>query len=194
MRIEPSGARAALVPLLCALAAGCSLHAAAPVPMVVAAPSPATVPTATPAPVAEVSPVTTVLAYADRVRALPPAELAAEIQRAGDGNGSPVQALQLAIALAQGNDPGQVASAQVLVQRVLAEPEAHALHPLARLLAAHLADQRRAEEQAERQARELREARRRVDSLNERLEAVRAIERSLPTQPRAPASGARVAP
>jgi hypothetical protein len=59
-------------------------------------------------------------------------------------------------------------------------PDAQALQPFARLLLAQIADQRRADEQAERQAQQLREAQRRIEQLNDRLEAVRAIERSLP--------------
>ncbi len=48
--------------------------------------------------------------------------------------------------------------------------------------------QRRLEEQLERQTQQLREAQRRNDQLNERLEAVRAIERSLTTRPAPPAA------
>ena len=79
--------------------------------------------------------------------------------------------------------------AQALLQRVLGqnEPDARALHPLARLIAPQLAETRRADEQLERQAQQLRDAQRRIDVLNERLEAVRTIERSLPS---VPASGA----
>jgi hypothetical protein len=72
--------------------------------------------------------------------------------------------------------------AQSLLQRVLADPAsgAQGLQPLARLISAQIADQRRADEAAERQAQQLREAQRRIEQLNDRLEAVRAIERSLP--------------
>ena len=195
MRLETTAARAACA-LLLVLAAGCASRASAPA-AVPAGTSPAPAPSAPAVPRAPASsPVTTVLAYADRVRTLAPTELAAEVQRLGDGSASPTQALQLAIALAQGGDPAQLARAQALLQRVLGQPdpEALALQPLARLVAAHLADQRRFEEQAERQGRELREARRRIDSLNERLEAVRAIERSLPTPPRGQASAPRPQP
>ena len=195
MRLETTAARAACA-LLLVLAAGCASRASAPA-AVPAGTSPAPAPSAPAVPRAPASsPVTAVLAYADRVRTFAPTELAAEVQRLGDGSASPTQALQLAIALAQGGDPAQVARAQALLQRVLAQPdpEAQALQPLARLVASHLADQRRFEEQAERQGRELREARRRIDSLNERLEAVRAIERSLPTPPRGQASAPRPQP
>ena len=65
--------------------------------------------------------------------------------------------------------------------------------PLARLLEARLTHQRRLEEQLERQGQQLREAQRRNDQLSERLEAVRAIERSLQTRP-APAAASPSAP
>ncbi|GAC1543257.1 MAG: hypothetical protein NVS2B4_21740 [Ramlibacter sp.] len=45
---------------------------------------------------------------------------------------------------------------------------------------AQLAEQKRLEDQAERQAQQLRDTQRRVDQLAERLEALRAIERARP--------------
>ena len=63
------------------------------------------------------------------------------------------------------------------------------------LLANRLMDQRRLEDATERQAQQLRDSQRRIDQLNERLEAMRAIERSLTTRPPAAApNGARPNP
>lgn len=218
MRPEPRLALAGpAIFLVCAALAGCaSPQAAAPAPtsaaMVPSAP-PAAVLLPAPAPPPEPMPVSAppvprpldpVLAYADRVRALPPAELAAEVQRLGESAYAPERALQFAAALTQSRISAQTARAQALVQRVLSQQdaEAQALHPFARLLAAQLAEQRRAEEQAERQAQQLRDAQRRIELLNDRLEAVRAIERSVPAAPRrdndtpapAPARGAASRP
>lgn len=144
-------------------------------------PAPAPAPPSAPAPVAAPA-LDEAFAYADRVRPLAAADLAQEIQRLGDSAYSPLRAVQLAVVLAQSRGTAQLARAQALLQRVLADPaaEAQGLQPLARLLAHQLADQRRAEEQAERQAQQLRDAQRRIELLNDRLEAVRAIERSLP--------------
>ncbi len=131
-----------------------------------------------------------VLAYADRVRLLGPAELATEIASLGDGGDTPHLQLQLALALVQTHQPVDTARALGLVQRVVAstQPQAVALQPLARLLAARLMEQRRLEDQADRQNQQIRDAQRRIDQLNERLEAMRAIERSLtPRAPRTPA-------
>lgn len=158
-----------------------------PPPVVVIAPAP-------PAPAAPPSPhaVEPVLAYAERLRSLPPAEQAQEVQRLGDGAYSPQRALQFAAAVTQSRNPAQTARAIALVQRVLAQQdeEAQPLHPLARLLQGQLAEQKRAEDAAERQALQLREAQRRIDQLNDRLEAVRAIERSVPVAPRREGEGA----
>lgn len=151
---------------------------AAPAPVPPPAPSPA----AAPAAPQGAHPLEGAVAYAERVRSLPPAELAQEVQRLGDTTYAPLRATQLALALGQSRTASNTARAQSLLQRVLADGsgEAQALQPFARLLSAQLADQRRADEQAERQAQQLREAQRRIEQLNDRLEAVRAIERSLP--------------
>ena len=177
--------------LLAAALAGCAVPAvqpaAAPVPAaapaVAAPPAPERV-AAVPAVVspAQPHPLTLAIAFAERVRGLPAAEVAQEIQRLGERSYSPLDATQLAVALGQTRAPANQARAQSLLQRVLADPtpEAQPLQPYARLLSLQIADQRRADEQAERQAQQLRDAQRRIEQLNDRLEAVRAIERSLP--------------
>jgi hypothetical protein len=125
------------------------------------------------------------LAYADRVRTMPPAELSQEIARLGDTSGdaqrTPFQDLQLAVALAQTRNPQDTMRAQTLLQRLLNNQgeAARRLHPLARLLTSRYGDQRRLEDMVERQSQQLRDNQRRIDQLSERLEAVRAIERSL---------------
>ena len=83
------------------------------------------------------------------------------------------------------------------MQRVIAHPgpESLPLKPLARLLANRLLEQRKLEEAVDRQAQQLRDSQRRIDQLNERLEAMRAIERSLTTRPPAAApNGTRPTP
>ena len=141
-------------------------------------------------------PVAMVLAYADRIRGVPAAELAQEIARLADGGDSAARLMQLALALAQSRGGGNGVRAQALLQRVLGQSDADALalHPLARLLAAQLTEARRADEQAERQGQQLRDAQRRIEHLNDRLEALRAIERSVPSRPAGPASAPAPAP
>ena len=134
------------------------------------------------------------LAYADRTLGASTTDLARETARLSELDESePSRALRLALVLAQTRQPVDTARALGLVQRTLANPAAQDLHPLARLLEARLTQQRRLEEQLERQTQQLRDAQRRNDQLSERLEAVRAIERSLTTRP-TPAAPATPSP
>jgi hypothetical protein len=121
------------------------------------------------------------LRYADRVRTLTPAELTLEITALGDPGNQPARQLQLALALAGTSQPVDTARALGLAQRAAnsTAPDANAYRPLARLIAHRLLEQRKLEENLDRQAQQLREQQRRIDLLNERLEAMRAIERSL---------------
>jgi len=125
-------------------------------------------------------PVAAVLAYADKVRPLGGNELAAELSRLGEPGEVPTAQMQLALALAQTRVPADLARAIGLLQRVMANPSADAqpLQPLARALAARYQEQRRVEDDRDRQAQQLRDSQRRIDQLNDRIEALRAIERS----------------
>ncbi|SFD85210.1 hypothetical protein [Paracidovorax konjaci] len=139
------------------------------------------------------------LQYADRVRTLSPPEITAEIAQLSDAqsaNGSPEKTLQLALALLQTRQPADTARSLGLVQKVLgdARPAAAALHPLSRLLENRLLQQRRLEDQLDRQGQQLKDGQRRIDQLNERLEAMRAIERSLNARPGAPGNGKTAPP
>jgi hypothetical protein len=136
------------------------------------------------------NPLTPLLNYADRLRALSSTEQVKEAAALGDPGNDPVRQLQLALALVYSRQPVDTARAMGLLQRVINHPDpaSNPLKPLARLLASRLQDQRRLEDTVERQAQQLRESQRRADALSERLEAMRAIERSL--TPRAPAPGA----
>lgn len=120
------------------------------------------------------------LVYADRIRSFAPAELAAEFTRLGDAR-SPGDQMQLSLALAQLRQSPELIRAQDLLIRVLANisPEAVAFHPLARLLANRFAEQRRFEDLLDKQVQQTRDAQRRLDQTTERLEALKAIERSL---------------
>lgn len=160
---------------------------AVPVPPAppVAAPIPAPPPEIRAADAGE--PTLRMLAYADRVRQMQPAELTQEIARLGDAK-TPQDQLQLALALSQLRQLPELARAQELLARVIGNPDGAALHPLARLLASRYTELRRFEEQMDRQAQQIRDTQRRLDQTNERLEALKAIERSLLNrQPNAPA-------
>ncbi|MDP9900667.1 hypothetical protein [Variovorax ginsengisoli] len=126
------------------------------------------------------APVVAMLSYADRVRALGNNELSAELARLGDPGDAPEAQMQVALVLAQTRVPADLARALGLMQRVAANAssEAQPLQPLARTLAARYMEQRRVEDDRDRQLQQARDAQRRIDQLNDRLEALRAIERS----------------
>jgi hypothetical protein len=125
-------------------------------------------------------PIDAMLLYADKLRPLAASELAAELARLGDPGDSPTVQMQAALVLAQTRASADLARALALLQRVIASSatEALALQPLARTLAARYLDQRRIEDDRDRQVQQLRESQKRIEQLNERIEALRAIERS----------------
>jgi hypothetical protein len=186
--------------LLLAALGGCSAAVAPERPRIVnpasppaSAPAPAFAPEVAPAPAPTVDEQggtsEALLAYVDAMSKLSAADLGQEIRRLGDPGDSAPQTMRLAIALAQTRTPVNAIRAQSLLRRVLAQEGAQALYPLARLLLAHSTDTRRLEEQLERQGQQLRDAQRRIDQLSDRLEAVRAIERSVPSRPASAPAG-----
>lgn len=182
--------------LLTALLTGCVLPPAPVAPAAAPPPAPPVIqPVPLPPPPPAVAPqhaaVEFLLGYSDKVLSLPGPELTAEIAQLSEStDDTPQKQLQLALALGQTRQAVDTARALGLVQRVLGSQatEARPLHPLARLIENKYLQQRRLEEQMDRQTQQLREAQRRNDQLNDRLEAMRAIERSLNTRP--PASRA----
>ena len=188
-RQRRTGALLAAAALLTALLSACASKA---IPRVVsgALPTPAMAatvqdqPSASAAQPAAPDELTRVLAYADRVRQMPPAELGQEVSRLASP-ASAFEQLELALALSQLRQLPELIRAQELLTRVLANAEVQALHPLARLLAARYGEQRRLEEQLDRQTQQTRDVQRRLDQTNDRLEALKAIERSLSSRPAA---------
>lgn len=169
---------------------GCAQRPVTPAPEPIPAPAPALPP---PPPLVVVAPAPPppeedlaarqLLAFHERLRALPAAELAREQARLANP-ATPADTLALVLLLAQTRQPGDLARALALLDPLVREPSPQAA--LARLLQARLNEQRRAEELAERQAQQLREQQRRIEQLSQQLEALRAIERSLGTRPAAP--------
>jgi hypothetical protein len=147
------------------------------------------------------------LAYHEYLRRLPPAELGAELARqnaalasaAAPGDAAAVT-LELALVLGQTRNTVDTVRALALLDPLARStlPEQQPWQALARLLAARLAEQRRLEEQLDRQAAQLRDSQRNAQQLKEKLEALKAIERSIDNRvptPAAPASGTpRAAP
>ena len=167
-----------------------------PAPVVVApAPPPPVVQLPAPEPViVQASPVVApVLTYADRIRPLQGNELMAEIARLNDA-ATPADQMRLAIALSQTRQLYDLVRAQELLQRIQSNTSEEGLRfqPLARLYAARLAEQRRVEDLLDRQGQQLRDTQRRLNETNEKLEALKEIERSLTGRVQIP--GALVVP
>jgi hypothetical protein len=131
--------------------------------------------------------VARMLAYAERVHLMSPTELNQEATRLGDRT-SPTEQMQRSLVLSQMLLLPELIRAQELLVRVLANnsTEAQSLHALARLLATRYGEFRRLEDQLEKQTQQTREVQRKLDQTNERLEALKAIERSLTSHPPAP--------
>ncbi|MFT3956533.1 MAG: hypothetical protein QM722_19755 [Piscinibacter sp.] len=136
------------------------------------------------------------LAYQEQLRQLPAGELGAELTRqnaalSASGN-APAVALELALVLAQTRNPADTQRALGLLEPIARSPtpEQQPWQGLARLLLVRVAEQRRLEDQLERQAGQLRESQRNVQQLNEKLEALKAIERSLNNRAPPPAASA----
>ena len=134
------------------------------------------------------------LATEDRYSALNTADLTAEAARSIDG-ATVEQQMDQALALSMTHGGGDLGRAQGLLDQVLHNnaPQADPWRSLARLLAYRLAEQKRAEDAAERSAQQLRDAQRdnqrKLDDVNAKLEALKAIERSLNTR-QSPAASA----
>ena len=127
------------------------------------------------------------LATEDRYSALNTADLTAEAARPLEG-ASIEQQMDQALALSMTHGPGDLGRAQGLLEQVLHNntPQADPWRSLARLLAYRLGEQKRAEDAAERNLQQWRDAQRdnqrKLDDVNAKLEALKAIERSLNTR------------
>ncbi|WAC74206.1 hypothetical protein OU995_05630 [Roseateles sp. SL47] len=138
------------------------------------------------------------LAYHDRIRQMGTAELAQELLPRDDANLPAATAVPLALALMTNHAPGELARAQNLLEQVLRQPDTGDWKPLAQLLLDRLVEQRRLEDQADKLNQQRASLQQRLDQANQKLEALKAIERSLvaprPGAPSpaasAPASGA----
>jgi hypothetical protein len=136
------------------------------------------------------------IGYHDRVRSMSPAELQQEVQRIGDPAQSFKATMELSVVLGLTRNPSDVQRAIGLLDNLLRSPAPEAADwlPWARLLRSRYGEQRRVEDQLEKQTQALRESQRKLEQVNQQLEAVKAIERSLTPKPAPGASDARPAP
>lgn len=179
--------------------AGCAHRPAPPLPPVaqpvaVRPPEPAPPPAPQPPPpdpVAEAA--RSVMSFQARLRDLGNGDLERERARLAEAPAHPENVLKLAMVMARMRQPGDTARALALVDPYARseDPALEPWRPWLRLMASGLAEQRRLEEQIERQQQVLRENQRRIEQANQKLEALKAIERSLedrigPTVPAPP--------
>ena len=182
-----------LLCLFCGLLAACSTAPwSGPAPEPAEQQTPADVSQPAPSAPAASAGMDALLAYQQGLRDLAPAEQAKELATLQTQPKSAQLALKKAMLLALGHNNGDLAQAQTLLDGVVksTEPEALILKPLARLLASHYAEMRRLGEQTDKLAQQVKDSQRRIDQLNETLEALKVIERTLPARP----SGAPAAP
>jgi len=132
------------------------------------------------------------LATSDRLATLATADVAQEANRPIDP-ASTEAVMDQALALSMTHVSADLVRAQALLDQVLHNnsPQADPYRSLARLLAYRLSEQRRAEEAVDRASIQLRdqqrESQKKLDALNDKLEALKAIERNLNTRPGAKA-------
>lgn len=179
MRIREK--RACLLPcLLIVLLAGC----ATPPPPPASTPTPST---AAP-PRMEIVTITVpgeidkFFSYYQSLRERPPGELRAELARLDAQPWTVWTALKKTAILSLLPGSNEVARTQALLDSLLysSDPEAVELKPLLQLLSANFAERKRLIDQAESLHQQIREGQRRITQLNQMLEGLKAIERSLP--------------
>jgi len=91
--------------------------------------------------------------------------------------------LRKALALSQGRSSADLAQAAAQVDVIASDAQAaEPLKPLAALLSARLAEQRRLQDNVDKLTQQLRDSQRRNEQLNEKLEALKAIEQTLPAK------------
>ena len=105
----------------------------------------------------------------------------------------PTPNTQVRTAMVLGHPRGQqdLTKALALLEGVLksADPAAPGLHPLARLLADSYAERQRLEAQLEKQGQQLKDSQRKAVELQEKIDSLAEIERTLPQRPRATRPG-----
>lgn len=135
------------------------------------------------------------LAYHHSIRGMGASELARERPTPSGGNTSPLGQIKQAILLSHPQGNTNLPRALSLLEAINAsdKPEAVSLQPLARLLAEQLQERQRLEntaerltQQLERTGQQLKDSQRQGEQLQEKLDALTEIERTLPARPTVP--------
>lgn len=133
------------------------------------------------------SQVLPVLGYYQLLARMSPQELGRERIVLAALPPSPAVQVRMAMLAAHPRGQADVSKALTLLEAVLksSEPMAVGLHPLARLLADQLGERQKLEKLADTANQQLKDTQRRAGELQEKLDALTDIERSLPARPRA---------
>jgi hypothetical protein len=170
--------------LLCLLLTACTLNSPIPdQPQPEPLPPPVVEVITPPAPPPdEVGPL---LGYHQSLRRMTQGELLKELSGLGLQQRSPRVAIQMGMALMLTRGNGDLARAQALLDSVAtsAEVEAGPFRPLAQMLSSNCAETRRLYDHADKLATQQKENQRRIDQLNDMLEGLKTIERTLPVRP-----------
>ncbi|MGE5385115.1 MAG: permease [Betaproteobacteria bacterium] len=126
------------------------------------------------------------LAYYQQVQRMSTHELAKERTALAALVATPGVQVRQAMVLGQPRNPLDLGRALALLENVLklAGPEATPVHPLARMLADQYSERLKLENQVDKSNQQLKESLRREEQLQEKIEALTDIERSLPPRPR----------
>ena len=170
--------------LLCLSLTACALNSPMPPPPV-PEPVPAPVAEPEPAPLPPPDEVGPLLSYHQSLRRMSQGELLKELSGLSLQQRSPRVALQMGMVLMLTRGNGDLARAQSLLDSVATSTntEAGPFRLLAQLLSSNCAETRRLAEHADKLAAQQKESQRRIDQLNDMVEGLKAIERTLPTRP-----------
>lgn len=166
------------------LLSACSLNSPMPA-------EPAPVPTPPPVvellspPMAQPDEVAPLLSYHQSLRRMSQGELLKELSGLSLQKRSPRVAVQMGMVLMLTRGGGDLARAQTLLDSVATatDLEAAPFRPLAQLLSSNCAETRRLYDHADKLATQQKDNQKRIDQLNEMLEGLKAIERTLPARP-----------
>ena len=131
--------------------------------------------------------LTELLAYQSALRLMTPSELVKAQMDLAKADHAPSNTIRRAMLQASVRGAGDLARAQALLEPLLTATgkDAQLLAPLVQLLSGQYAELRRQDESIDKLNAQLRDAQRRNDLLNEKLEALKNIERSLSVRPAA---------
>ena len=131
------------------------------------------------------------LAYYQMLQRMTPAQINRERQVLAALPPTPNNQVRTAMVLGHPRGQQDFTRALALLEGVLksADPAAAGLHPLARLLADNYMERQKLETQLEKQGQQLKDSQRKAVELQEKIDSLAEIERTLPQRPRATRSG-----